>query len=245
MFRAIILAAGCGKRAKELTKQKPKCMIKVSGRPIISHQTEKFKQQNITEIAVVGGYFPEQIKDPLITQRFINDRWQNSNMVRSLLMAENWLCQHPCIVTYGDVLFETNAINLLTNNNANIAVTSLASFQETWNMRFSNPLEDIESFRHRSGKLIEIGQPAKSMNDIQGQFMGIVKFTPTGWRQTRHVLDKLSTSKIDRIDMTGLLNLMVSTNIPVQTLDYEGFWAEIDSLHDYRLVQQQLLDTAT
>ena len=45
-----------------------------------------------------------------------------------------------------------------------------------------NPLEDLETFRtDPSGRLLEIGQKPERREQIQGQFMGLLRFTPQSW----------------------------------------------------------------
>lgn len=78
------------------------------------------------------------------------------------------------------------------------------------------------------------------MDDIQGQFMGLVKFTPTSWAQVHHILSKLSPAEIDHIDMTTLLNLLVTQGMTINTHAYDGFWGEIDSANDHELIQRQI-----
>ena len=48
-------------------------------------------------------------------------------------------------------------------------------------MRFSNPLTDAETFKIKDGKLVEI-EKNKTFDDINGQYMGIIKITFTGWK---------------------------------------------------------------
>ena len=44
-MRVIILAAGRGTRLKPLTDNKPKCMVKLLGKPLIQHQLETQKKR--------------------------------------------------------------------------------------------------------------------------------------------------------------------------------------------------------
>ena len=62
-MQAIILAAGMGKRLKDLTKDNTKCMVKVNGVALIDrvlHQLEKF---HLSRIVIVVGYEGQKLKD--------------------------------------------------------------------------------------------------------------------------------------------------------------------------------------
>ena len=55
-MKAIILAAGRGSRMKNLTSDKPKCLVKLHGKPLLEWQLESMYKSGISEIAVVTGY---------------------------------------------------------------------------------------------------------------------------------------------------------------------------------------------
>ena len=59
---AIILAAGRGSRMKELTDDKPKCMVEINNKSIIQRTIEVFKYKNINNIIVITGYQSDKLK---------------------------------------------------------------------------------------------------------------------------------------------------------------------------------------
>ena len=52
-MRGIILAAGRGRRMKELGDQIPKCLIELQGKPLLEYQLRTLRQAGINEIALV------------------------------------------------------------------------------------------------------------------------------------------------------------------------------------------------
>lgn len=61
-MKALILAAGRGKRLGELTEEKNKCLVEVGGRPLLSYSLDcAAKIPQVSEIAVVVGYQAEEI----------------------------------------------------------------------------------------------------------------------------------------------------------------------------------------
>ena len=54
--RVLILAAGRGSRLKDITKDRPKCFIKVKNKEIINHQIDGIKKNGINKIGIVVGY---------------------------------------------------------------------------------------------------------------------------------------------------------------------------------------------
>ena len=63
MKQAVILAAGEGYRLKPFTLNKPKAMLNVAGKPVISYVLEALADNGIRDIIIVVGYRKEQIFD--------------------------------------------------------------------------------------------------------------------------------------------------------------------------------------
>lgn len=61
--KAVVLAAGEGKRLRPLTFTRPKCMIQLAGKPILQHVLENLKSAGVSEAAVVVKYKKEAIID--------------------------------------------------------------------------------------------------------------------------------------------------------------------------------------
>ena len=66
-MKAIILAAGMGRRLGNITKNKPKALVRLKKRELISYIIDMANFINISEVIVVGGSGFKQIKDYLDT----------------------------------------------------------------------------------------------------------------------------------------------------------------------------------
>jgi len=60
-MKALILAAGIGSRLGEATKDLPKCLVPVNGKPILEYQLDALLANGITDVALVLGYKKEKI----------------------------------------------------------------------------------------------------------------------------------------------------------------------------------------
>ena len=67
--KAIILSAGQGRRLLSLTENMPKCLLPVSGKPIIEWQIDALLSAGINEITVVTG-FQSGLVEALLQQRY-------------------------------------------------------------------------------------------------------------------------------------------------------------------------------
>src|SRR6185312_12374881 len=62
-MKAIILAAGRGTRMRDLTKEIPKPMLKVNGKPILEHIIDGVKTAGIKEFCIITGFRADVVED--------------------------------------------------------------------------------------------------------------------------------------------------------------------------------------
>ena len=111
-MKAIILAAGRGRRMNSLTQNQPKCLLKVKGKPLIEWQIDAFRKNNVNEIALVTGYMREKLSH-YGCEEFHNPNWSKTQMVQSLSCAAGWLEDGPCLVSYSDIFIEEIVSSLM------------------------------------------------------------------------------------------------------------------------------------
>ena len=89
--------------------------------------------------------------------------------------------------------------------------------------------------------MLEIGGKTKRIEDIQGQYMGLLKFTPPAWNAVEALLSELDAAARDRLDITGLLRrLLTRKELPIRTFGTDGQWGEIDNPEDVALYQNMV-----
>ncbi|MBP2295775.1 phosphocholine cytidylyltransferase family protein [Azospirillum rugosum] len=112
--RAIILAAGRGTRLKENTDDRPKCLVAVAGRPILSRMLDELGGQGITDIVIAVGYRADDIRrhvaehHPAASVRFVeNERYLQTGSVCSLALAlDDDATDRHLLIVEGDVVLE-------------------------------------------------------------------------------------------------------------------------------------------
>jgi choline kinase len=155
-------------------------------------------------------------------------------MVSSLACAEAWLVADTCIVSYSDIFYDSSAVRLLMNCAAPLAVTYDSNWLASWQERFGDPLMDAETFRLKpDDTLSEIGNKPGSLEEIDGQYMGLLRFTPESWREISRVRGELTDLQRDKMHMTGTLQKVIEAGrMPVSAVRYDRPWGEIDSPED-------------
>lgn len=232
-MKAIILAAGRGSRMKNMTDDCPKCLVELRGKPLLEWQLAALHEAGISEIAIVTGYKRELLASRA-PMEFHNPRWAETNMVSSLAYAQEWLQAEPCIVSYSDIFYDASAVESLMVSTAKLAVTYDPHWLKLWEKRFGDPLLDAETFRLQAdGTLAEIGNKPQSVDEVQGQYMGLLRFTPAGWAEVVRIRSGLTSAECDRMHMTGTLQKVIeAARVPIAAIPYVGAWGEVDSVED-------------
>jgi L-glutamine-phosphate cytidylyltransferase len=240
MIRALILAAGRGSRLGHLGDDRPKCLVELEGKPLIERQIAALRRGGAEEIGVVRGYRADMIDFPGLSH-FANARWAETNMVMSLAAAAPWLRSGPVIVSYADIFYRSELVRGLASAPGQLVISYDRAWRRLWTRRFADPLADAETFRiNAAGQLLEIGGKTTLIEDIEGQYMGLLKFTPPAWTAVESLLSTLDSAIRDRLDVTGLLRRLIAQEIPISTFGTDGQWGEIDNPEDVALYQNMV-----
>lgn len=237
-MRAIILAAGRGRRMGHFGDELPKCFVELAGRRLIDRQIAALRRGGIEEIGIVRGYRAHMLDFPGL-RYFANERWADTNMVTSLAAAASWLRSEPIIVSYADIFYRSELVAGLVAAPGELVIAYDRAWRALWTRRFADPLTDAETFRiDTAGKLLEIGGKTTRLEDIEGQYMGLLKITPTAWNAVERVLGTLDAPTRDRLDITGLLRRLIAGSVvAIDTFGTNGQWGEIDSPQDVALYE--------
>lgn len=238
-MKAIILAAGRGSRMKERTEILPKCLTELWGKTLLAWQLQAIRKAGIEDITVITGYHAGEIRKrfPDLTY-FHNENWEQTNMVSTLFEADAWLQAEDCLVSYADILYDSTAVSSLMKEDAELSLTYYTKFLDLWKGRFEDPLDDIETFQiDKEAYLTEIGQKAKSLDEIEGQYMGVLKFRPEGWKSIKEEAEKGFPKPLAKMDMTGLLECLIQRGRKLKGVPYDGLWLEVDSQDDLALYE--------
>ena len=122
-MQAIILAAGMGKRLKELTKNNTKCMIKVHNQTLIERMLKQLEALSLKRIIIVIGYKGEKVRE-LIGDKINNtpvlyvenNVYDKTNNIYSLYLAKNYLVEDETILLESDLIFENSILSKLINH---------------------------------------------------------------------------------------------------------------------------------
>lgn len=123
-MQAVILAAGMGRRLKELTSNATKCMVEVNGETMIEKSLRNLDNLGILKkIIFVVGYEGDKlieyintlgIKTPI--EYIENDIYYKTNNIYSLYLAKDRLLEDDTLLLESDLVYEESVLRKIVDN---------------------------------------------------------------------------------------------------------------------------------
>lgn len=246
-MKALILAAGLGSRLAPLTNDRPKCLVKVRGRPILEYQIQTLKSVGVDEIALVTGYRSEMLTQ-LGMKTYKNKKYKSTNMVYSFFCAENEFTD-DVIVSYGDIIYEPRILKKVIESEAPISVAVDEGWFDLWSCRMEDPLKDAETLRlDDKGNIVEIGRKPSSFEEIEGQYMGLIKIKASAISELVSFYRGLNRNEFydgkdfENMYMTSFIQLVINRLMPVKAVIVKNGWLEVDTIEDLKIYDSANFD---
>lgn len=236
-MKAIILAAGQGTRLKDLTKQTPKCLMKIGKRTILEHQIKTLEDYGIRDISLVIGtkgdvwnqkaydFINELCKKENIKMvlNFDNDKSQNSY---SLFLAMKEIEKTSILAIDGDLFFNKDVLELACKSLHSVAI-------------ISKRVDDLSESGTRvivdnSGEVVDIGKnviPSTPSWHIHG---GFIKISAEYFNQFKEILSK------EKYKPLGLDHTLkeFSEKYELYGLEMNHGWMNINTPQDLKEAEQ-------
>jgi phosphoenolpyruvate phosphomutase len=238
--RGIVLAASRGTALGELTENIPKAMVEVRGKSLITHITDAYKAAGVNQLTVVRGYRKETM-----TYRDLdyvdNDEYAETGELYSLHLALQALAddEQDLVVSYGDILFKRYILDALLEAEDDIVIAVDTGWRESANRNraadyVSCSTGDMREAFHGDVDLVRIAGDLPEQ-DIDGEWMGLVKISAAASAQLRERVDEIVSSE----DGSGraktvpdLLNSLIESGQAVSVIYTTGHWLDVDSMAD-------------
>ncbi len=136
-MQAIILAAGMGKRLKDLTQNNTKCMVKVNGITLIERMLRILDKKQLSKIVIVVGYEGQKLIDFIKTleietaiEYIDNPIYDRTNNIYSLALANEYLVKEDTLLFESDLIFEESLVDCLLEDERE--TLALVDKYESW-----------------------------------------------------------------------------------------------------------------
>lgn len=224
-----------------LTQDRPKGMVVLAGLPLLAWQVAVMRRCGIRDISLVGGYRAEMLRAvglPVI----LNESYAHTNMVESLMRARALFDgRSDLIMAYGDIVYEPRVLRTLLHTPGEVVVAADREWQMLWSARMDDSFRDVESFRLRAdGSIAELGRRPESVDDVDAQYIGLVRFQASCHERLLALYDALDRAAtydgqpFQNMYMTTFLQLLIDRGWNVRAALVERGWLEIDTADDLR-----------
>lgn len=240
-MQAIILAAGMGKRLKDLTQNNTKCMVKVNGVTLIDRMLHQIERQHLSRIVIVVGYEGQKLIDYIGTLDirtpivFINNPiYDKTNNIYSLALAKDWLLKEDTLLFESDLIFEDSVLEALISDPRE--TLALVDKYESW--------MDGTCVKISEDDTIEAFVPGKKFkfNDIKDYYktVNLYKFSKR-FSESHYVpfLDAYQAALGENEYYEQVLRVITMLDEPViKAKRLEGQrWYEIDDIQDLDIAE--------
>jgi choline kinase len=256
--RAILIAAGRGKRLGTHTDEIPKCMVQVGERPILGWVWDALASVGVDELVVIRGYrgdVLEQFVRSLVPKAIFvdNHEWQTNNILLSLACARRYLDQ-PSYMTYSDIVFTRGVARAAADSTAEIGLVIDRQFRDIYVGRTEHPLDEGEvADLLPDGTVARVGKKALPPAEAIGEYIGLSRLGARGIAVAANTIDQLAQRYAGREEepfqraaryrnayLTDLWQQLIDTGIPVHPILIDGQWREIDTGQDLERALQLL-----
>lgn len=248
--RAILIAAGRGRRLGTATDEVPKCMVEVATKPILHWAWNALARSGVQELVVIRGYRGD-VLEPFIRHivpnaTFVdNPNWQTNNVLLSLACARNYLDQ-PTYVLYSDIVFTPEVAAAAATTEAELALVIDRDFRSIYDGRSDHPLDEGEvADLQPDGSVARVGKRALPPDQAVGEFIGLMRLGARGVATVASALDELGhrfggndlapfqrAAQFRNAYLTDLLQDLINRGVRIDPVLIDGGWREIDTGQD-------------
>jgi choline kinase len=243
--RAIIIAAGMGSRLEHFTDDKPKCMVEIDGRSILSYQLEALRSAGIDDIHIVRGYLSDELVVDGATYHE-NPDYEQNNILRSLFYARNAI-QGGLVTTYSDIVYTPAVVQKAVDSPHDIALVVDREWARAYEGRHDHPPAQAELTEVDGDRVTAVGKQVGPEAAV-GEFIGLAKYSARGSELMREVYDDVRADFGDdepfqaadmfrKAYLTDLFMEMIARGVDIGWVPIDGDWREIDTVQDLHRVR--------
>lgn len=236
-MKAIILAAGIGKRFKEVTDQRPKCLIEIHGKTLLERTLDALGAAKVQEAVVVIGHLGEMIRQQIgptcggVRIRYVFNPQYEKGAILSLWSAREEF-DDDVLIMDADVLFPVALIDrLVRSSHANCFLLDGSAV---------NTGEE-QMLLTRGGRVLNIVRGGSGDFDVIGESVGFLKVSRTDAPLLRTILDDLVARGRDTIEHEEAFPLFLTQReVRFEHVD-DLPWTEIDFPADLQRAERDVL----
>lgn len=246
-MQGLILAAGMGKRLKQLTNDNTKCMVKVNGVTMIERALRILDKKNLSKIVIVVGYKGQNLIDYINTLNIStpivyvdNPIYDKTNNIYSLALAKDYLCAEDTLLLESDLVFEESLIDSLLEDERE--TLALVDKFESWMDGTCMELDEDDCIvNFIPGKHLKFAETEKYYKTVN-IYKFSAKFSANTYVPFLQAYEKAMGENEYYESVIKLIAMLETREIRAKRLNGQ-LWYEIDNIQDLNIAESLFVDS--
>jgi dTDP-glucose pyrophosphorylase len=226
-MKAVIMAAGKGTRMLPLTKNIPKVLIEINGKPFLYYLLKNLQEAGYNDVGIVVGYKKEQFPDFLKKYGFkatLIEQKEQKGTGHAVVQARDFTKDEDFIVLGGDNLWSPNDLEAMLKQDNLCYVAGI---------KVDNPQKYGVLVAKNSGLVRIVEKPTKFVGNLINT--GLYKFTP----EIYQALEQVKESERGEYELTDAISLLAKQG-KVKILKVKDYWIDLGSKEDIPKVEEEI-----
>jgi len=225
-MKAVVLAAGLGKRLAAVSAEKPKVLVKVGEKTLVEHNLDKVRRLGIRQIAVVIGYKGEMVQELLGKTVTYFQQKEQLGTANAFYCAKDFVDEPFFLALNGDMFFTDTLDDFVRLNPPAIAIY---------------PVQDASRygrFEIKNGKVVSVKE--KLAESVPGFINAGVYLFP---KEIFSWIEKTPLSPRKEYEVTDTIQMMINGGWQFTAYKLKGFWRDIAYISDIEEAQRAIAAT--
>ncbi|MDI6826403.1 MAG: phosphocholine cytidylyltransferase family protein [Candidatus Aenigmarchaeota archaeon] len=240
-MKALILAAGVGKRLKPITDHIPKTLIKIEDKPILGHILTNIQKCGIKDVLIVTGYRDDLIHEyvgngskwGLNVSYCHNKRYKNTENIYSVQVAGKGLDGDEFILINADDLFSPFILWKLMEAPGDIVLAV--------ENKGTVGTEEMKVSTDENGRITAVSKELEP-SESYGEDIGIIKFSKEGGRAFLDTIKNIIKRRGHHFYFQEAINDLSTKEYPVTYVNVGNEpWIEIDDHFDLKWAKTPII----
>ena len=234
--KAMVLAAGRGTRMGELTRDVPKPMLPLNGKPMIEHIVRRLQEAGVREILMAVGYRGDAIEEHFRVGfggiSFVVQEVAEGTAA-AVRLGREFVGGDPFILTYGDIICAAANYSGIfeTRERCNAAAAPGVKYAD-------DPWQGAAVYCDETGAVTKIVEkPPRGTSTTHWNSAGLYAFSP-------EIFDEIATvrrSPRGEYEITTAIEQLIEHGRPVQMFEMTGAWRDVGRPEDLAVADEILL----
>jgi bifunctional UDP-N-acetylglucosamine pyrophosphorylase/glucosamine-1-phosphate N-acetyltransferase len=225
-MKAVVLAAGLGKRLASITAEKPKVLVKIGEKTLIECNIDKLRSLGIKQVALVVGYKGEMVRQLLGKTVTYYEQTERLGTAHAFLQARKFIDEPFFLGLNGDMFFTDPLKDFIR-----ITPPAIAVYRVEDSSRYGR-------FEIKNGKVVSVKE--KAAEHVPGFINAGVYLFP---KEVFEWIEKTPLSPRKEYEITDTIQMMINAGWRFSAYELRGFWRDIAYVSDIEEAQRAISQT--